>query len=88
MEALLTVVTYTFAGTKEGVMSDGNLIKAVGAALAAAILGVGLWLVLTGKLGFMKAIEERAERERTQQRIQEQQRQQNLRRPFEALSFP
>jgi hypothetical protein len=69
-------------------MSNGNLIKAITAAFGAGILVLGLWLVFSGKLGFIKAAEERAARERTQRQIEESQRQQNLRRPFEALVLP
>jgi hypothetical protein len=69
-------------------MSNIDIAKAIGALLAVGFLSLAAWLVLTGRIGPMKEAEERAARERIQRQIQESQRQQNLRRPFEAVGTP
>ena len=65
-----------------------DITKVIGAFMVAGLLAVGAWLVFTGRVGPMKELEERAARDRTQRQIMESQRQQNLRRPFEAVGFP
>jgi len=69
-------------------MSAWTMTKLIGGLIGAGLLILTLWLVLTGKLGFMKSIEERAARERVQRQYEESQRQQNFRRPFEAVNLP
>ena len=69
-------------------MSRADIVKVIAALVGVAFLALGVWLVFTGRIGPMKELEERAARERTQRQIMEFQRQQNLRRPFEAINFP
>jgi hypothetical protein len=69
-------------------MSKTDIAKAIAALAAVAFLTLGAWLVLSGRIGPMKELEARNERERIQRQINETQRQQNLRRPFEAVGLP
>jgi len=69
-------------------MNGWTIAKAVAGVVGAGLLVIGAWLVLSGKIGPMKAAEERNARERIQRQYGEAQRQQNLRSPFEAVSLP
>jgi hypothetical protein len=69
-------------------MSRADIAKVIGAVVAVSLLALGVWLVFTGRVGPMKELEARNARERMQRQINETQRQQNLRRPFEAINFP
>jgi len=69
-------------------MNPWTIVKTIGALVGLAVLLLGVWLVLSGKVGPLPAAEERAARERVQRQLMESQRQENLRRPFEAISFP
>jgi hypothetical protein len=69
-------------------MSQMDIYKMVGALMAAAFVALGGWLFLTGRIGPLKEAEERNARERIQRQLMEGQRQQNLRRPFEAVGIP
>ena len=71
-----------------GFMNGWTIAKAVGGVLGAGLLALAAWLVLSGKVGPMKAAEERNARERIQRQYDESQRQQNLRSPFEAVTVP
>jgi len=69
-------------------MNGWTIAKAISGVVGVGLLALAAWLVLSGKVGPMKAAEERNARERSQRQFDESQRQQNFRRPFEAVTLP
>jgi hypothetical protein len=69
-------------------MSGWNIAKIIGGVIGVGVVSLAAWLLLTGRVGPLKAAEDRAAREQVQREIQGAQWRQNLQSPFKAVGLP